>query len=110
MRPPAAPVVLRFIPRFVCGAAALIRPAWAAVAFFAATLVAPAATVSLPLTTGETSKLSVGTFAGGTLVQLTVTGSGDLVDSRLQAKPDGSLVAAATSPYTFFNAGQPYAA
>ena len=44
------------------------------------------------------------------MVRVEVTGAGDLRDSRLRVNPDGSLAASATSPYTIFNAGQPYAA
>jgi hypothetical protein len=71
---------------------------------------ARAQTINVPLTTSDTGKLSVGFFAGGTLLQLTTTGQGDLVDSRFEVLPDGSLATPASGDYTFANAGQPYPA
>jgi hypothetical protein len=67
-------------------------------------------TVSVPLTTGDASKLTIGFFTGGTLLQISVSGNGDLVDSRYQTYPDGSLVTTAQSPYTFANPGATYPA
>jgi hypothetical protein len=64
--------------------------------------------VSVPLTTSDASKINLGFFTGGSLLQISVNGTGDLVDSRYQTNPDGSLVVAATSPYTFANPGATY--
>ncbi|MBI5766901.1 MAG: IPT/TIG domain-containing protein [Verrucomicrobia bacterium] len=63
---------------------------------------------SLPLATNAPKKISAGTFAGGALVRVTAAGTGDLVDSRLQTNPDGSLAAAAGSPWTYANANASY--
>ena len=60
---------------------------------------------TLPLTTGEASKLDLGLFLGGTSLQVLVSGHGDLVDSRLQVDADGSLFAPASGPFSFANAG-----
>jgi hypothetical protein len=62
-------------------------------------------TLSVPLTTSDTGRISVGFFSGGSVLQISVTGNGDLVDSRFQTNPDGSLFATASSPYNFANSG-----
>lgn len=64
--------------------------------------------VSLPLTTGSENKLDLGVFNPGVALTLTFTGTGDLIDSRFQVKPDGSLAAPATDAYTYANNGSPY--
>jgi uncharacterized repeat protein (TIGR03803 family) len=61
--------------------------------------------VSLPLTTGSTNKLDLGSFAGGQALQLSFVGHGDLVNSSYQTLPDGSLFAPAGSPYGYANPG-----
>jgi hypothetical protein len=66
------------------------------------------AAVSVPLTTDSGSRINLGFFTGGTLLQISVSGTGDLVDSRYQTNPDGSLVVTATSPYDFANPGATY--
>jgi len=63
---------------------------------------------SLPLTVGGSNKADKGFFAGGTIVQITASGHGDLVDSRYQVKPDGTLFAPATGVYSFANHGAVY--
>jgi len=65
-------------------------------------------TSSLPLATGAANKVDEGAFAGGTLLQITATGHGDLVDSRYQTKPDGSMYAPAAGAYSFANQGAAY--
>jgi hypothetical protein len=65
-------------------------------------------TISVPLTTSDAAKISVGFFTGGTLLQISASGTGDLVDARFQTNPDGSLAAPAGSPYEFATPGQPY--
>lgn len=67
-----------------------------------------ATTVGLNLTVGPGSKMDLGTFVAGTQLSFSVTGNGDLVDSRYQVKPDGSLYATATGVYAFANAGATY--
>lgn len=64
-----------------------------------------ATTTALPLTTGEGSKISLGTFSGGSSVRLAVSGAGDLLSASYQVYPDGSLVTASSSPYGFTNSG-----
>ncbi len=64
--------------------------------------------VSLPLTTAADNKLDLGAFLPGATLTATFTGNGDLVDSRYQTKPDGSLFALATGGYEFANAGAAY--
>jgi hypothetical protein len=49
-----------------------------------------------------------GFFAGGTLLQITASGHGDLVDARYQVKPDGTLFAPATGVFSFANKGATY--
>jgi hypothetical protein len=61
--------------------------------------------VLLPLTTGSGSKLDLGSFAPGTVIQLSFVGHGDLVNSSYQTFPDGSLFAPAGSPYGYANPG-----
>lgn len=68
----------------------------------------PAASVNLPLTTAPDNKLDLGAFLAGATLTATFTGNGDLVDSRYQTKPDGSLYAPATGGYDFANAGAAY--
>jgi hypothetical protein len=63
--------------------------------------------VGLPLTTGEAGKISLGFFATGA-VQITASGTGDLVNSTFQTNPDGSLAAVAGGSYTFANNGAAY--
>jgi hypothetical protein len=65
-------------------------------------------TISLPLTAGESGKVNLGFFNGGSLLQISVSGTGDLADSRLQVKPDGSLAVAAGAPWTAANVGATY--
>ena len=65
-------------------------------------------TVSLPLTTGASNKISLGTFPAGTRIQISVTGTGDLANSNLQTNPDGSLAAVAGSPWGAANVGAVY--
>jgi hypothetical protein len=67
-----------------------------------------ATSFALPLTTGSTGKRAIATLSGGTLVQLTVTGSGDLANASLQVNPDGSLAAPAGAPWTAANVGAAY--
>ncbi|MEP6809491.1 MAG: LamG-like jellyroll fold domain-containing protein [Chthoniobacterales bacterium] len=67
-----------------------------------------AAPLTLPLTTGAGNKLDLGAFAGGDGLALTFSGSGDLIDNRLTAKPDGSLAIPASGPYSFANQAAPY--
>lgn len=64
--------------------------------------------VSLPLSTSDVGKISLGSFAGGALVQILATGTGDLANANLQTNPDGSLAAVAGSPWTFANPGAAY--
>ena len=66
---------------------------------------AQTSTFALPLTTGSGNKLDVGTFVAGQTYQITATGSGDLVDSRFQVNPDGTLAAPAGGVYAFANFG-----
>lgn len=66
---------------------------------------AMATPVSLPLTTGGSNPLDEGSFSGGTQLQLSFTGSGDLVDSRYQVNPDGTLAAPGTGAFDFVNQG-----
>ena len=63
---------------------------------------------TLPLTTSSGNKLDLGLFAAGATLKLTFTGSGDLVNSDFQTKPDGSLAALAMGPFTFANQGAAY--
>jgi hypothetical protein len=63
---------------------------------------------SLPLTTGSGNKLDLGSFAGGTTLEVLTSGHGDLVDSRLQVNSDGSLFAPASGAYSFANPGAQY--
>ena len=49
-----------------------------------------------------------GALPGGTILHITTSGNGDLVDSRYQANPDGSLFAPATGVYSFANPGAAY--
>jgi hypothetical protein len=65
-------------------------------------------TISLPLTTGDVGKIDLGFFAGGTVLQISATGSGDVVNSSYQTNPDGSLAAPATGSYTFADPGAVY--
>jgi hypothetical protein len=65
-------------------------------------------TTSLPLSVGGSNKTDEGLFAGGTLLQISASGHGDLVDSRYQVKPDGTLFTAATGAYAFANKGAVY--
>ena len=65
-------------------------------------------TFSLPLTTGSGSKLNIGTFGAGQTFSITVTGFGDLVDSRFQVNPDGTLHAPTTGDFSFANFGAAY--
>ena len=65
-------------------------------------------TTSLPLSVGGTNKADEGSFAGGTLLQITASGHGDLVDSRYQVKPDGTMYAPGTGAYAFANKGAVY--
>ncbi len=67
-----------------------------------------ATSIALPLTIGDSNKIAVANLAGGTLVQLSVTGSGDLANANLQTNPDGSLAAPAGAPWTTANAGSAY--
>ena len=60
-----------------------------------------ATTFSLPLTTGEAGKISLGAWVGGSSVSLAVTGTGDLGDARWSVNPDGSLAAPASAPWAF---------
>jgi hypothetical protein len=62
-------------------------------------------TISLPLSTSASGKIDLGPFAGGTMLQISVTGSGDLANSNYQTNPDGSLAAVAGSPWTYANPG-----
>ena len=62
----------------------------------------------LPLAADSGSKMDMGLLSGGTTLHLTFTGHGDLVDSRYQTLPDGSMFAPAQGAYTFANPGQPY--
>ncbi len=76
----------------------------------ATTAVPPSqADVQLPLIDGSASKIDLGTFAGGQVLSISATGQGDLVDSRWQVLPDGSLAAPAQGVYAFANAGTAYA-
>lgn len=59
-----------------------------------------------PLATGPGNKLDLGSFAAGTTLKFTVTGTGDLLDTSAVFRPDGSL--AATSSYAFANPGAAY--
>ncbi len=67
-----------------------------------------ATAIPLPLTTGDTGKIAIAPFAGGTAVQIAASGTGDLASSGLQTKPDGSLVVAAGAPWTAGNVGAAY--
>lgn len=67
-----------------------------------------ATAIPLPLTTGDTGKIALASFAGGTAVQIAASGTGDLANSSLQTKPDGSLVVAAGAPWTAANNGAAY--
>ena len=69
-----------------------------------------ATTFSLPLTTGESGKISLGPLVGGSSVSLAVTGTGDLADARWSVNPDGSLAAPASAPWAFANSGAAYPA
>jgi hypothetical protein len=69
---------------------------------------ASAQVISLPLTTSASNKLNAGSFAGGTQLLITATGTGDLVDARYQVNGDGSMAAAATGVYSFANQGATY--
>ena len=64
---------------------------------------------SVTLTTDAGRKISLGAFPAGSL-QITVTGTGDLVSSDYQTKPDGSLAAVAMGNYTYANPGPGYPA
>jgi YD repeat-containing protein len=69
--------------------------------------------VVLPLTVGPgpqggTAPYDAGFFAAGTSITLVAGGHGDLCCSTFQVKPDGSLYAAAGSPYGYANAGAAY--
>ncbi len=79
--------------------AGLCLLAFTAVRVFAQT------TISIPLTTGSGNKIALGSFAGGATVQISVTGTGNLVDARYQTNPNGSLPVAATGAYAFANFG-----
>ena len=70
--------------------------------------VVPAQSLSLPLATSADGKLDLGAFNGGATVTLAFSGNGDLVDSRYQTRPDGSLYAPAAGSYDFANAGATY--
>ena len=65
---------------------------------------------ALPLTDGGGNPLDLGFFAGGTTLLITTSGHGDLVDSRYQVNPDGSLYVPATGVYNFANPGASYPA
>jgi uncharacterized delta-60 repeat protein len=65
-------------------------------------------TVSLPLTTGEGNKLSLGAYPAGTRLRISASGKGDLANSNLQTNPDGSLAAAAGAPWSAANGGAAY--
>lgn len=69
-----------------------------------------ATTFSLPLTTGETGKISLGPLVGGSSLSIAVTGTGDLADARWSVNPDGSLAAPASGPWAFANLGAAYPA
>lgn len=62
-------------------------------------------TIPVPLSTSAAGKISLGFFAGGTLLQLTATGQGDLVSADFQTYADGSLAAVAAGVYAYANAG-----
>jgi hypothetical protein len=79
-------------------------------ASFAVTTLWAQTVVNVPLTTGEPNKLDLGFFAGGTLLQFSATGQGDLTGSNFQVFADGSLAATATAPYGFANSGAVYPA
>jgi hypothetical protein len=88
-----APTLLRFL--LVAG-------------LFSATALRAQTVVNVSLTAGDANKVDLGFFAGGTLLQLSATGQGDLVGSNYQVFADGSLAATATSPYAFANSGAAY--
>lgn len=75
------------------------------VLIFIATRLAAQTTISVPLATDSSSKLNLGFFAGGTVLQVSVTGQGDLVNATYQTNPNGSLAAVATGNYVFANQG-----
>jgi hypothetical protein len=63
-------------------------------------------TFSLLLSTGNTNALDLGLFSGGSTLNLSFSGHGDVVDSGLQVNADGSLFAPApTFPFDYVNAG-----
>ena len=65
-----------------------------------------AGTFTLPGTTDPTSKLDLGSFAGGTDLQIQISGTIDLTGgSGYTTNPDGSVVGPVASPYTYANPG-----
>ena len=65
-------------------------------------------TVPVPLVVGDSGKINLGFFSGGSLLQISASGTGDLVDSRYQTNPNGSMAAAPGAPYLFTAAGATY--
>ncbi len=57
---------------------------------------------------GGTAPLDLGFFTAGTLLSITATGHGDLVNSGFQVTPNGSLYVPATGSFTAANPGAAY--
>ncbi|WZO96163.1 PEP-CTERM sorting domain-containing protein [Isosphaeraceae bacterium EP7] len=85
----------------------------ASLALLAGLMVAPNvvradSTFSLSLTTGSDNKLDLGLFSGGSILNFSFSGHGDLIDPNIQVNADGSLFSPASSNLAFANEGAAY--